>query len=94
LVYDYSTPNAAIAVFSEIFYDKGWNMYIDGKEKPYFRADYVLRAAQLDAGNHKVEFKFEPVSYYMGEKISLLGSILLIGAIGFSFYTENKKKAA
>ncbi|MCD0487554.1 YfhO family protein [Pedobacter sp. MC2016-14] len=94
LVYDYSTPNAAIAVFSEIFYDKGWNMYIDGIEKPYFRADYVLRAAQLEAGNHKVEFKFEPVSYYMGEKISLLGSILLMGAIGFAFYTENKKKAA
>lgn len=92
--YSYSAPRDVIAVFSEIYYDKGWNMYVDGKEKPYFRADYVLRAAQLEAGNHKVEFKFEPKSYYLGEKISLTGSILLLGFLGFAFYTENKKKKA
>ena len=94
LEYAYSAPRDVIAVFSEIYYDKGWNMYVDGKEKPYFRADYVLRAAQLEAGNHKVEFKFEPKSYYLGEKISLTGSILLLGFLGFAFYTENKKKKA
>ena len=94
LVYSYSAPRDVIAVFSEIYYDKGWNMYVDGVKKPYFRADYVLRAAQLEAGNHKVEFKFEPVSYYMGENISLVGSILLIAGLGFAFYSENKKKKA
>ncbi len=93
LVYSYSAPRDVIAVFSEIYYDKGWNMYIDGEQKPYFRADYVLRAAQLTAGNHKVEFKFEPKSYYMGEKISLAGSVLLIGFLGLGFYTDRKKKA-
>ena len=67
-------------------------MYVDGKKKDYFRADYVLRAAQLEAGNHKVEFKFEPKSYYMGENISLAGSILLLGFLGFATYTEAKKK--
>jgi hypothetical protein len=92
LVYSYSAPRDIIAVFSEIYYDKGWNMYVDGELKPYFRADYVLRAAQLKAGNHKVEFKFEPVSYYMGEKISLAGSILLLAGLGFAFYSENKQK--
>ena len=92
LVYSYSTPGDVIAVFSEIFYDKGWNMYVDNVKKPYFRADYVLRAAQLEAGNHKVEFKFEPVSYYTGEKISLAGSILLIASLGFAFYSGNKRK--
>lgn len=92
--YSYSAPRDVIAVFSEIYYDKGWNMYIDGEQKPYFRADYVLRAAQLVAGNHKVEFKFEPKSYYTGEKISLAGSILLVLCLGFGFYTENKKKKA
>lgn len=91
MVYSYSAPRDIIAVFSEIYYDKGWNMYVDNVKKPYFRADYVLRAAQLEAGNHKVEFKFEPVSYYMGEKISLLGTILLLAGLGFAFYTENKK---
>ncbi len=89
--YSYSAPRDVIAVFSEIYYDKGWNMYIDGVQKPYFRADYVLRAAQLTAGNHKVEFKFEPKSYYTGEKISLAGSVLLMAFLGLGFYTDRKK---
>ncbi len=92
--YSYSAPTDVIAVFSEVYYDKGWNMYVDGIKKPYFRADYVLRAAQLQAGNHKVEFKFEPQSYYLGEKISLAGTILLVLCLGFAGYTENKKKKA
>jgi uncharacterized membrane protein YfhO len=94
LVYSYSAPRDVVAVFSEIYYDKGWNMYVDGVKKPYFRADYVLRAAQLEAGNHKVEFKFEPVSYYTGEKISLAGSLLLVAALGFAFYEDKRKKKA
>jgi len=67
---------------------------VDGVKKPYFRADYVLRAAQLEAGNHKVEFKFEPASYYTGEKISLAGSLLLMAALGFAFYDDKRKKKA
>lgn len=92
LVYTYSSPTDMVAVFSEIYYDKGWNMYVDGVKKPYFRADYVLRAAQLEAGNHKVEFKFEPVSYYAGEQISLAGSVLLLGALGFAFFRKRKQE--
>ena len=91
LVYSYSSPNDVIAVFSEIYYDKGWNMYVDKVKKPYFRADYVLRAAQLEAGNHTVEFKFEPDSYYMGEKVSMAGSFLLLAFLGFAVYTEKRK---
>jgi len=94
LVYSYSTPRDVVAVFSEIYYDKGWTMLIDGVEKPYFRADYVLRAAQLESGNHKLEFVFHPTSYYTGEKISLAGSILLLAGLGFAVYTDKKKKAA
>jgi len=92
LTYEYSSAKDVIAVFSEIYYNKGWKMYIDGVEKPYFRADYVLRAAQLEAGNHKLEFIFHPTSYYTGEKISLAGSILLLAGLGFGFYSENKNK--
>ncbi|RYD75896.1 MAG: hypothetical protein EOP53_15710 [Sphingobacteriales bacterium] len=94
LTYEYSTAKDVIAVFSEIYYNKGWKMYIDGVEKPYFRADYVLRAAQLEAGNHKLEFIFHPTSYYTGEKISLAGSVLLVLGLGFGFYSENKNKKA
>lgn len=94
LEYSYSAPRDVIAVFSEIYYDKGWNMYVDGEQRPYFRADYVLRAAQLPAGNHKVEFKFEPKSYYLGEKISLAGTLLLLCGLGFAGFGEYKRKKA
>lgn len=92
LTYEYTTPAPAVAVFAEIWYDKGWNAYVDGEKIPHFRADYILRAAQLPAGNHKLEFKFEPVSYYTGETISLIASILLIAGLAFAVYIEVRKK--
>ena len=92
LKYETSSSSPQIAVFSEIYYDKGWKMFIDGKESPYFRADYVLRAAQIPLGNHKVEFIFHPASYYTGEKISLAGSILLVLALGGAAYSGVRKK--
>ena len=78
-------------LFSEIWYDKGWNAYVDGEKIPYFRADYLLRAAQLPGGNHKLEFKFEPASYYTGETISLIASILLVLGLAYAIYAESKK---
>lgn len=91
LTYEYTAGKDMIAVFAEIYYDKGWNAYVDGEKIPYFRANYILRAAQLPGGNHTLEFKFEPVSYYAGENISLIASILLIGGIGFAGYRERKR---
>lgn len=89
LSYQYTAAKDVVAVFSEIWYDKGWNAYLDGTKIPYFRADYVLRAAALPAGNHKIEFKFEPRSYKLGEGISLIASILLLGVIGFVIYRQS-----
>ncbi len=94
MVYQTSSSSSQIAVFSEIYYNKGWKMFIDGKEEPYFRADYLLRAAQIPVGNHIVEFKFHPVSYYAGEDISLAGSVLLVLALGYAGYAESKRKAS
>lgn len=93
MVYQSGSTTAMVAVFSEVYYNKGWKMLIDGKEQPYFRADYLLRAAQIPVGNHKIEFVFHPASYYTGEGISLAGSILLVLALGGVVYNETKKKA-
>ncbi|HEX7411740.1 MAG TPA: YfhO family protein, partial [Bacteroidales bacterium] len=78
LIYESKTGSDQLAVFSEIYYEKGWNAYIDGKPAPYFRANYVLRAMIVPAGKHTIEYKFEPAVYRTGEKISLASSLLLI----------------
>lgn len=92
LKYEYTSDKDVVAVFSEIWYPRGWKMYIDGEEMPYFRADYLLRAAVLPGGNHKVEWKFEPESYFLGEKISLIGSILLTLGLAFGIYRQRANK--
>lgn len=79
-----------IAVFSEIYYEKGWNAYIDGKIVPHFRANYVLRAMMVPAGTTKIEFKFEPSSYSTGESVAYASSIILLLLLGFVSYRELK----
>lgn len=87
LEYMSNSSREQLAVFSEIYYDKGWNAYIDGKLTPHIRANYILRALLVPAGKHKIDFKFEPIVYQVGEKVSLASSILLIlfvlGALGW-----------
>ena len=78
LKYNFRSGSEQLTVFSEIYYDKGWNAYIDGEEAPYFRANYVLRAMSIPAGDHTIEFKFEPRSYFLGNKISYASSIIFI----------------
>jgi hypothetical protein len=77
LVYEAQAATAQMTVFSEIYYPKGWNAYVDGKLTPHLGVNYVLRGMVLPAGKHEVVFKFEPEAYYKGEKIAMAGSILL-----------------
>ncbi|HNW73636.1 MAG: YfhO family protein [Bacteroidales bacterium] len=97
LMYEYTSRNKALAVFSEIYYPKGWNAFVDGQPAPHFRANYVLRAMILPEGNHKIEFRFEPVVYSMGETISLVSSLIVIAlvliAIFFEFWKTRKSQA-
>lgn len=88
LIYQCKTQEEKLAVFSEIYYEKGWNAYIDNKLTPHIRVNYVLRALKIPDGVHKIVFKFEPTSYYAGEKISLASSILLVSLLLFFGYKE------
>jgi len=96
LDYVYKAGSDQLAVFSEIYYEKGWNAYVDGKLTPHFRADYVLRSMVLPAGEHKVEFRFEPTFFKTGERVSFASSLLLIllllGGGGFEIWNGNRKK--
>ena len=78
LTYASEARTEQLAVFSEIYYDKGWKAFIDGKPADQFRANYVLRAMRIPAGKHEIEFRFEPKVYFIGEKISFASSLLLI----------------
>jgi hypothetical protein len=93
LLYKYSAREDKLAVFSEIYYPAGWKCYIDGKESPYFRTDWVLRGMIVPAGEHEIKFTFKPVSYYVGNKISLASSLLLILLAGGYFYAKFKIKS-
>jgi hypothetical protein len=97
LVYSSHSAKPGLAIFSEIYYPKGWNAYIDGKPAPHFRADYILRAMMLPAGDHNVEFKFEPTVYFTGEKISMVSSVglllLIVVAAGFGIRNAIIKKS-
>ncbi|MCW0482695.1 YfhO family protein [Gaoshiqia sediminis] len=93
LKYKARAKNTSLAVFSEIYYPKGWKAYIDGQETDHLRANYVLRALPVPAGEHEIEFRFEPASYFTGNKISLASSLLLILALALVGYSTYKKKA-
>jgi len=97
LTYSYSSTTPQVAVFSEIYYagEHGWKAYVDGKEQPHFRCNYVLRGMALPEGKHTVEFRFEPKSYYTGNKIAYAGSFFLLafvfGTLGFAGYKRMKE---
>lgn len=92
LKYSSSSKENQIAVFSEVYYDKGWNSYIDGELVSHFRANYILRAMNIPKGNHTIEFRFEPEIFKIGERISLASSILLIFSLIFVSVRELKLK--
>ncbi|MEI2707655.1 MAG: YfhO family protein [Chitinophagaceae bacterium] len=60
VTYKSKATSTQFAVFSEIYYDKGWNAYIDGKLTPYAKVNYVLRGMPIPSGEHEIVFKFEP----------------------------------
>lgn len=98
LTYTSQNSNAGVAVFSEMYYQNGWNAYIDGKLLDHFKVNYVLRALKIPAGSHTIEFKFEPEVVKIGSKIALGSTILLglilLGGLGFSFWKARKEDTA
>ena len=94
LSYQTKTEKQQFAVFSEIYYKDGWNAYIDKKLVPHYQVNYVLRGMKIPAGNHKIEFKFEPKVIQRGGFISLASyGILIVVAFGWVFLDFKKKRS-
>ena len=82
-----------LAVFSEIYYPVGWSATINGEVVDIKRVDYVLRALQVPAGDNTIEFKFEPASYFVGNKITLVGSLLTLAFLAVCGWLDRKPKS-
>jgi len=91
LKYVSNNTNPGLAVFSEMYYADGWNAIIDGKAVSHFRVDYALRAMEIPAGKHTIEFKFEPQVIKTGSTIALISFILMILLLVGAVYFEQKK---
>lgn len=83
LTYKYNTISPQLAVFSEVWYGphKGWHAYIDGKEVEHVRVNYLLRALNVPAGSHTIEFKFYPDTIWFLIKLNRVILWVLLGAI-------------
>jgi hypothetical protein len=92
LVYRFESSKDQLVVFSEIYYNKGWDAFIDGKKTQYLRANYVLRAMVVPSGKHSVEFKFEPKIWTVGNEVSLISSLLLLTFVIFVLVKDIKKR--
>ena len=82
LKYEVSSDKGGTVIFSEIYYP-GWKSTIDGQEVPHGRADYILRAMNVPAGKHVVEFRFDPTSLHVTENIAFiaLGLLALLAVV-------------
>ena len=95
LVYEYSAPREAMALFSEIYYDKGWRAFVDGQEAPYFRADYLLRAMLLPEGDHTVEWRFRAPGWGAAETVTgICSALILLGAVAALLLSLRRRKVA
>lgn len=96
--YKSQSSAAAFAVFSEIYYPEGWICRIDGQEQPYIKVNHALRGATIPAGQHTIEWSFEPESFKSSSNINLAGSslllLLLIGAIYFEIKNASRTTEA
>ncbi len=90
LTYTANCQSKGLAVFSEIYYKDGWNAYIDGNEVEYARANYILRALEIPKGQHKVEFKFEPTTFNIGNIINVLAFCVMLALLGAAVFLKKK----
>ncbi|MBF25381.1 MAG: hypothetical protein CMP49_02540 [Flavobacteriales bacterium] len=85
LVYNVNAELSCLAVFSEIFYPKGWVAYIDGVQVDSFPVNYILRGLFIPSGSKEIIFEFKPKSFFVSAKISFFSSCLLIITLITSF---------
>lgn len=90
--YSFESTAPQFVVFSEVFYDRGWKAFIDNEEAPIVRTNYVLRGLSVPAGKHVIDFKFEPQSYIMGQRITNISQIILVLIFFVALFLEYRNR--
>ena len=95
LVYNVTSKNGGIIVFSEIYYP-GWTATVDGVQAELGRANYILRALNVKPGKHEVVLDFHPASLRKTEGIAYAsyGVLALILALGIFMEWKKRKETA
>lgn len=87
-----NTNSEQLAVFSEVYYPEGWRAFIDNKEVEILKANYLLRAVKVPAGEHRIEFRFDLPKYHTTNNLNFILSFLLIGAFILAGFLSYKKR--
>ena len=96
IIYQSNASTNQFAVFSEIYYPKGWKAFIDDKETPIVKVDYAFRGLNIPSGNHTIKFEFAPASYTLGNMLNLIAGIISILSLlicGILLWMQRKKIA-
>ena len=97
LLYKSNASKEQLAVFSEIYYAKGWKAYIDNNPTPIVKVNYVLRGLVVPAGKHEIKFELKPESVIQSKQASSIASFLIWGILaftGFSWFRKQKSTQA
>jgi hypothetical protein len=94
LEYSYSAETENNVAFSEVFYDKGWNAYIDNQPVDHFRLNYILRGLKVPAGKHSIRFEYDPKTFQTGSILAMTFGSLIYLLIGLSIFLWVRKVLA
>ena len=96
LTYKSHSAAGGLAVFSEVYFPWGWKVSVDGKPVEMGRVNYVLRALQLPAGDHEIDFKFVPDEVEKTQtwaKIAVVAIyLLLLLALNYALFGDKLRK--
>lgn len=90
--YSFEAKVPQFVVFSEVFYDRGWKAFIDNQEVPIVKTNYVLRGLSVPSGKHMIDFKFEPQSYIMGQRITTISQYILVALFLLAIILEFRNR--
>jgi len=78
VTYAIDAKKEELAIFSEVYYPKGWQISIDGQPAEMIRANYTLRALPVPAGKHTIEFRFDPQSIKVTDGIAYAALLIML----------------